>query len=205
MASRKPLVINAGQIEQIQSGDTLDAVDEKVKVDAGATAGYLGAAADDGVLRVDGALSYADGGDNVTLGGSASKMKAHPSSAQDIPPSSTVKVILGTVDFDPESNFASSTYTAPATGYYLVCGRVGIGETITAGAYLQATVLVNGVNMSNKRSYSSGSLTVTAFASGIFYVESGQSIELWVRQSHASNRLLNPGVQQTSLDIHRLS
>ena len=39
-----------------------------VKVDAGATAGYIGAASNDGVLRTDAGLSYADGGDYVTLG-----------------------------------------------------------------------------------------------------------------------------------------
>jgi hypothetical protein len=40
-----------------------------VKVDAGATAGYLGAANSDGVLRTDGTIvTYADGGDFVTIG-----------------------------------------------------------------------------------------------------------------------------------------
>jgi len=42
--------------------------DEKVGVDSGAAAGYLGAAGDDGVLRVGAPLSYTDGGDFVTLG-----------------------------------------------------------------------------------------------------------------------------------------
>jgi len=40
-----------------------------VKIDAGAAAGYLGAAYNDGVLRVDqNELTYADGGDFITLG-----------------------------------------------------------------------------------------------------------------------------------------
>lgn len=43
--------------------------DEKVKIDAAATAGYLGAAYNDGVLRVDlNELTYTDGGDYITLG-----------------------------------------------------------------------------------------------------------------------------------------
>lgn len=41
--------------------------DEKVKIDAAATAGYLGAAAGDGVLRTSTGIGYADGGDFVTL------------------------------------------------------------------------------------------------------------------------------------------
>ncbi len=40
---------------------------DKVGVDSGATAGYLGAASNDGVLRVGSQLSYVDGGDHVTL------------------------------------------------------------------------------------------------------------------------------------------
>lgn len=47
------------------------AADEKVKIDAAATAGYLGAANSDGVLRCSanttGGLSYTDGGDFVTI------------------------------------------------------------------------------------------------------------------------------------------
>jgi len=42
--------------------------DELVKVDSGATAGYIGAAFNDGVLRASAPLSYADGGDFITLG-----------------------------------------------------------------------------------------------------------------------------------------
>lgn len=45
----------------------LGASDEKVKVDAAATAGYLGVAAGDGVLRTGAPLTYTDGGDFVTL------------------------------------------------------------------------------------------------------------------------------------------
>lgn len=41
--------------------------DEKVKIDAVATAGYIGAASSDGVLRTGSPISYTDGGDYVTL------------------------------------------------------------------------------------------------------------------------------------------
>ena len=42
--------------------------DVKVAVDSGATAGFLGAASSDGVLRTDATLTYSDGGDFVTIG-----------------------------------------------------------------------------------------------------------------------------------------
>lgn len=41
--------------------------DEKVGVDSGATAGYLGAASNDGVLRTSSPITYTDGGDYITL------------------------------------------------------------------------------------------------------------------------------------------
>jgi photosystem II stability/assembly factor-like uncharacterized protein len=41
--------------------------DEKVGIDSGATAGFLGAASSDGVLRTGSSLSYSDGGDFVTI------------------------------------------------------------------------------------------------------------------------------------------
>jgi hypothetical protein len=51
-------------IDATGSGDG----DEKVGIDSGATAGYLGAASNDGVLRTASPLSYSDGGDYITLG-----------------------------------------------------------------------------------------------------------------------------------------
>jgi len=48
-------------------GPTYSSDDEKVGVDADATPGYLGAASNDGVLRVDSSLTYTDGGDFVTI------------------------------------------------------------------------------------------------------------------------------------------
>jgi streptogramin lyase len=43
------------------------ASDELVKIDAGAAAGYIGAANNDGVLRTGTSISYTDGGDFVTI------------------------------------------------------------------------------------------------------------------------------------------
>jgi len=41
--------------------------DEKVKIDIGAVAGYIGAAFNDGVIRTGTSLSYADGGNFITI------------------------------------------------------------------------------------------------------------------------------------------
>ena len=66
--------VTAAQLEELTNGSETvlhshaggaDAF--TVKVDAAATAGYLGAASNDGVLRTSTGMAYADGGDFVTL------------------------------------------------------------------------------------------------------------------------------------------
>lgn len=70
--------ITGAELEELSDGSetTLHShadggTDEKVKIDAAATAGYIGAVYNDGVLRTStvtiGGLSYTDGGDYITL------------------------------------------------------------------------------------------------------------------------------------------
>jgi len=66
--------VTAAQLEELTDGSATTlhshaaSADVKVKVDAAATADYIGAASNDGVLRTTTGLSYADGGNFVTLG-----------------------------------------------------------------------------------------------------------------------------------------
>jgi len=69
-------VLSTGAVDEILVGQgvgvlpiwtTLVTTDEKVGVDSGATAGYLGAAYNDGILRTGAPLTYTDGGDFITL------------------------------------------------------------------------------------------------------------------------------------------
>lgn len=65
--SLKVLRVNVG--ETAIEFATVTTTDEKVGIDSLATAGYLGAAYNDGVLRVDlNELTYTDGGDFITIG-----------------------------------------------------------------------------------------------------------------------------------------
>ena len=66
--------VTGAELEELTDGSetTLhthvgDDTDELVGIDAVATPGYLGAAANDGILRTSTGLDYADGGDFVTL------------------------------------------------------------------------------------------------------------------------------------------
>ena len=110
--------------------------DEKVKIDSGATAGYLGAASSDGVLRTGNSLSYTDGGDFVTL-----------DAIQDIQTSATpqftgieighvsdttlIRVSAG--DLSIEGNII---YRAGGTDVPVVDGGTGIGSLTDHGILL---------------------------------------------------------------------
>jgi len=65
--------VTAAELEELSDGSetTLHSHagsgDEKVKIDSEATAGYVGAASNDGVLRTSTPLIYTDGGDYITL------------------------------------------------------------------------------------------------------------------------------------------
>lgn len=66
--------VSAAELEELTDGSTTTlhahagvGTDELVGIDSGATAGYIGAAANDGVIRTTTPLSYTDGGDFVTI------------------------------------------------------------------------------------------------------------------------------------------
>lgn len=57
------------------------------------------------------------------------KARAFASTNQSLPDAAITQVTFGTEDYDPNNNFASSTYTAPADGYYIVSVSVAIVPT----------------------------------------------------------------------------
>ncbi|KKN66026.1 hypothetical protein LCGC14_0475040 [marine sediment metagenome] len=67
IAANSSIIWNKGNITEIPNAAGGGGADEKVGIDSGATAGYLGAASGDGVLRTGVGLSYADGGNFITL------------------------------------------------------------------------------------------------------------------------------------------
>ena len=71
--------------------------DVKVSIDAAATAGYLGAASNDGVFRTDASLTYTDGGDFITLSITNSTVKYH---GQETVPVGGLIVDLGAIADD---------------------------------------------------------------------------------------------------------
>ncbi|KKM87354.1 hypothetical protein LCGC14_1269720, partial [marine sediment metagenome] len=129
--------------------------DVKVGIDVAATAGFLGAANSDGVLRTGTGLSYADGGDFVTLTTNDSAIvhdnlsgfvtKEHiPHTAvfivtkndvQTLSNAGFVKIEFDDVTIDADSVYDAVTdyeFTAPAAGVYMFHCSVGIDGTNSA-------------------------------------------------------------------------
>jgi len=98
--------------------------DEKVKIDNGATAGYIGANATDGVLRADtDDLSYTDGGDFVTLGLAQKHRRKH------------VPICVATSDTDVavEDGTTGFYIYGDLNGFNLVGGEAGVDTAGTTG------------------------------------------------------------------------
>lgn len=68
---------------------------------------------------------------NLTVDSNPYKFRAYSASNQTGVASNTVvQVTLGTENFDTNSNFASSTYTAPVAGFYQFSGAVSFDNSV---------------------------------------------------------------------------
>ena len=149
---------------------TVTDTDEKVGVDSGATAGYLGVASNDGVLRVNSPLTYADGGDFITLGTdisvsdisdiSTSYLKLDGSNAN-------TNIDIGSFNLTTSGKF--ETTGAGQTGRFLT-GLAGVtvlafdgpNFDIRAGAGNSASQNVLRVDSSGNFNFQAGDLTTTS-------------------------------------------
>ena len=187
--------------------------DEKVGVDAGATAGYLGAASNDGVLRTGIGLSYTDGGNFVTLAytGFGSAINEYLNASQLV-----TKTTFEIVEFDTElldsgGEFNTTThyFTATNTGSYLVCANLAF-EAMTAGELCYVTCYTDKGEGTEVISIQKTEKVVT---DGIHMVNvtklipltAGQTFSVWAYHNHATDRnIIGVDPRQTSLSIVRM-
>ena len=184
---------------------SLSKVGSQVSVDGAAVADYIGAADSDGVLRVNGALSYVDGGDFVTLGGSLTKCRVRLASVQDVITSTWVKLLLVTEDYDIGGNFASNKFTAPADGYYLVVGALRTNEPMADGDQVSAGIFINGAVATVATGMVPASVAVGVNISDVVFLNATDYVELYVYQDFGSNREIAVQSFYTFMTIHRLS
>ena len=138
--------------------------DEKVKIDAAATAGYLGAANNDGILRTGAGLSYTDGGDFITIGYDINSLVADGSPdgaadyvvTYDADAGSHKKVLLDNIGGGGGSGYIGyiklSDVKAQNTG----------GGTFTSGAWQTRILNTEDFDTNNDCSLSSNQITLAA-------------------------------------------
>jgi hypothetical protein len=186
---------------------------EKVKVDVGATADYIGAANSDGVLRTGVGLSYTDGGNFVTLAysGLGSAASEYLSLDQSIPTGTITIVEMDTEVYDEGNEHDTGTYrfTATNTGEYLViiqckfevmaagnaCTVYGI---VDEGEGTEATVIQKAeIVVANGTHYVSPSKMI--------HLDAGQTFSVWVHHNNGVAKNIGGGGELvTSYSITRL-
>lgn len=112
------------------------------------------------------------------------KARAYSTSVQTINDASITKVTLGTEAFDPNSNFTSSEYTVPVTGYYQInaifqaTDTTGKLATVVAYIYKGGSTLVAQSSTPATSANTMYSCPITL--AGLFYLKANDVINLYV-------------------------
>jgi hypothetical protein len=144
-------------------------------------------------------------------GNSLAKVFATNTSAQSIPAGANTPVTGWTTGVDVNSNFTASTgtFTAPATGYYVVSAQLLWGVMAGAGAsnVLKAVIFANGA-ASNLVGIAGASSTTQQFnsvqVSGIVSLTAGQTIVLNAVQATGSSVALSSTAGSVWISIYQL-
>lgn len=116
------------------------------------------------------------------------------------------KVTLANEKYDPDSDFASSTYTVGRTGYYLVNGQVSFTNIVANKAY-DVGIYVDGslTNFANIHA-SDATQAATATTTDIKFLTPSDTVELYARSHAGVNTVDILGNNNgTYLAIHLLS
>jgi len=107
------------------------------------------------------------------------------------------KIIDTTDDFDLVTNYR---YIPSVEGYYLIVGNVSyLATNITSGNLVYCGLYVNGsINMRSAVHTSSANI-ITASTSNIYYLSSGNYVELYTYHTMGADCTLVGGVRHTSL------
>lgn len=96
---------------------------------------------------------------------------------------SETKILFATELFDLNNNFASSTYTAPATGYYYIFGQVTVSagaanETIRANIYVNGSTYIIGARVPSDGTNQHGSIV-----NGLVPLTAGNTVDIYAISS----------------------
>jgi hypothetical protein len=161
--------------------------DVKVAIDAGATAGYLGAASNDGVLRTGSGLTYTDGGDYITIDTVAKQIPSgglyldaavnnHANDSVFLIPLDTKKSGFT----DGIESTGDHRITPGVAGYYSIHGCICWSSSFINNSYYQARVYIStnlvAINTSNPNA---GGDTFVHISLNPVYLSASDYIELF--------------------------
>jgi hypothetical protein len=130
----------------------------------------------------DSSVIQAKLGTNVVGNGPA--FRAWNSTSVNVPSGTFTKLLFQTEDFDTNSNFANSRFTATVAGYYIINGAVAWPNAVTSGAII---IYKNGL------AYASGVVinasTTRNSVHDIVNLNVGDYVELYAYHSTGSDRI----------------
>lgn len=134
-------------------------------------------------------------------------VRAYKSDSNTAAPTSYAKVTFGTENFDIGGNFASSTFTAPRAGRYLIsstCGGTSTGSSSSRS--ISIAIYKNGTLYSEAHTAKPGgsSLPASVSITDILDLSANDTIEIYVQTSSASEFTYNTGEKNTFISIAEL-
>jgi hypothetical protein len=119
--------------------------------------------------------------------------RAYASAATTLTDNVNVKVAFATEQYDYNSNFASSTYTAPVDGVYHFDSCVQINGAIATAVNFQCSIYVNSALYCSGAVYPpSAAFTAIGISSDIF-LTAGQTVDIYAKQDSAGDEATATG------------
>ena len=141
---------------------------------------------------------------------STSQARAYLNTEQeDFTSGSWTQINLDAESYDIGGNYdhdgGGYDYTAPVTGYYIVCYGIQWDDCVADKAYMGG-IYVNGSIVSRTIQHTSHANDISCVGSDILYLTLNDSVELWGRQASGVDTVdvLN-GTEKTFMSIHLLS
>jgi len=123
--------------------------------------------------------------------------RAIATSAQTFTTATATKVTLGTEQWDTDSNFASSRFTATVAGYYQVNASCGLNESGSISAY--TFIYKNGAVYTENYLGSQSYVYVTS--SSVVYLAVNDYVEMYFRHEKGSNANGNTSTGVVFFDV----
>lgn len=159
----------------------------------------------DTLLIKDGVARHGDNAIQTLI-----KARAYPNATQVITTATDTHVLLQSEDYDIGGDFASSTFTALVTGYYLVTGRVTY-NTPTDGKRYWVKLWKNTASVAYASivAAATGTATICPAVADVLHLAATDTVKLYTYHDKGSDDTINNGAggkqQQTCLTVHLLS